>query len=195
MMKNHKLTFILIFLVGTTLFSFFKYVSFLQEKARLLESLRQTENQVSLLRNEKEQLSQELKKEGLAYQELSRRNDLLRAYLQAGFRKINKLFTNFNNLSLNNSILKAENDALREEKLQAETKLSETLKENELYKARFSSLSELRKAIRGLKIKMRESARFLTYGPGEGNKGYLLKDGKPNLAPEVKIEVIPISRN
>jgi regulator of replication initiation timing len=77
------------------------------------------------------------------------------------------------------SILKAENNALLEDK----QRLSQ---ENDEMKMKLSSVNELRKAIRELKLKPRII---------EGNKGYLIKDGQPTVTPKVKIEVVPAQGN
>jgi superfamily II RNA helicase len=85
--------------------------------------------------------------------------------------------------------LKAENAALIEQKDRLE-------KENDAFKAKLSSATELKKAIKELKkqaqkvgvsmIKKAQTEKTL-----EGNQGYIIKDGLATIPAKVRIEVTP----
>jgi len=197
MMKNIK--FILTpLLIGITIFSIFRYVLSIKEKYDLLNSLKSLKEQVVALEVEKQNLSQELDQATELQQELSEDISRLKDNLKASYGRLTKLFADFERvhqaieqLDSQNSLLKAENAALREE-----TNNLDLEKEN--LQARLSSLTELKKAIRELKLKMRKvkteiKEKVTTEEVIEGNRGFLVKDGKsthPLL--KVRIEVTPL---
>ena len=150
---------------------------------RYISSLKQS---ISALENQKQNLLQELEKEKNTVKELNLRSAGLKSYLIAFKKRLSKSFLALDNaqyklehLNSQFSILKAENNALLEDK----QRLSQ---ENDEMKMKLSSVNELRKAIRELKLKPRII---------EGNKGYLIKDGQPTVTPKVKIEVVPAQGN
>lgn len=196
-MKNYK--FILVaFLIGITTFSVLRYSLSLKEKYDLLRSLERVKEQVDVLQIEKQNLLQELEKEKGLKEQLDQENLRLKDNLEASKDRLAKLFGDFEKtqktieqLDSQISLLKAENTALREEKDNLQL-------ERDDLEARLNSLPELKKAIRELKIKMRQVKKEIEKtGPGtviEGNRGYLIKDGKSTYPLyKVRIEVVPLS--
>ncbi|MBU1090826.1 MAG: hypothetical protein KKC42_03165 [Candidatus Omnitrophica bacterium] len=82
--------------------------------------------------------------------------------------------------------------------------LLDSVQEREKFEARFNSLKELKKAIRQVKIRIRqekeEKARVEKERQKEidalelalGNRGFLRKEGKTTYRPTIKIEVRPV---
>ena len=100
------------------------------------------------------------------------------------------------------SILKAENMAVREQNDSLNARLSQVSQEKEALALRLSSVAELKKAIRDLKKQMRKVRSEIKFKEEvasgkvlEGNRGFLLKDGKPTYPTRVKIEVKSLSPN
>ncbi len=103
--------------------------------------------------------------------------------MKAAHKRLNKSFLALSEsekrteeLNSQADILKAENNALSEER----TKLAQ---DNEVLKFKLASITELKKAIQELK----RLARL------EGNRGFLIKDGQSTFIAKVKIEVTPAS--
>ncbi|MFA6357500.1 MAG: hypothetical protein WCY09_02400 [Candidatus Omnitrophota bacterium] len=187
MNKNILKNVVLILLIGITAFSMVKYMSELQARYRLKESLIQAEGQIAVLLQDKQNLLQEIEKEKELEKHLLLKNTGLKDYLGASKKKIMRLFqdkaktqNSFEELSARLSILKAENKALIDGRKRIYT-------ENEQFKLKLSSVVELKKAIRELKSKKRLALKL----EGEGNRGYLIKDGRLTTEERVKIEVVP----
>lgn len=189
---------VIILLLTITVFSVYKFISSLREKYELLNSLNLTKQQVAALEEEKQNLLQEIEKDKLLQQKLTQQNLGLKEYLIAGKVRLAKLFKAYGGaqkaigrINSKFSLLKVENTALLDEK-------ERIVKENESLKAKLTSAIELKNAIRQLKkqaqkigiqiIKKTDTRKTL-----EGNKGYVIKDGKPYNPAKVKIEVIPAS--
>jgi chromosome segregation ATPase len=161
---------LVIFLVSALAFGLARYIIFLNENIRTLE-----EERVNLL--------QDIEKERNIIEKLKLKNEGLLNNLRLAHKRIERSFADMEKLKENNEelssragVLKAQNAALEEEKAAA-------LKENEALKAKLSSIPELKEVIKELKR-----------GAGKGgNRGYLIKDGKPQSASslKVKIEVVP----
>lgn len=145
--------------------------------------------QVSVLDAQREALMQALGKEKELSQELSEENSVLKDNLRAYKNKITKLLAenavsqkSLEELKSKFSLLEAENKTVREE--------------NEGFKSRVEcktgikgALGELRrqtiKVCREIRQKVDENKLM------EGNRGYVIKDGKATLPAKVKIEVVP----
>lgn len=197
-MKNHKL--LLVILLSTvTAFSVFKYVFIAKEKQDLLGALQEIKTQVNALENEKDTLLKELETEkGLKdefAQKLKVSEDKI-TELDAGLADMQNTIEGLNSRI---SALKAENDAVRGEKERVALELAEACEERDSLKARFNSVAELKKAIKELrkrvhkakkeaKGKIRYKQEFI-----DGNRGYIIQDGKPTYPAKVKIEVTPVS--
>ncbi len=151
----------LILLLVIAAFSMVIYVNELKLRLNLQNSLLQAQGEVAGLTQEKQNLLQELRKEKELKEQLVLKNRTLKDYLRAGKNRINRLFRENGNIKARLSILKAENRALIDSR-------KRLYLENEQLKAG-------KRRMPALNI--------------EGNRGYLLKDGKPTI--KTRIEVIP----
>lgn len=197
-MKDLKVI-LIVFLLGVSALSAFKFVSTLKEKNLLRDQLEKTKLQVTALEDEKQNLLQSLEKEKKLNQDISDKNVLLKGNLKAGAKKINVLFSRLDQADKDLSelksrvfSLKAENDALKLEREKLKFDLSQ-------FEQRFSSIPELKKAVEALKHpkkKVTVEIKKKLNNPQEeaiieGNRGFLLKNGKPVPILKVKIEVNP----
>ncbi|MBP7836393.1 MAG: hypothetical protein KA022_02850 [Candidatus Omnitrophica bacterium] len=132
---------------------------------------------IALLENQKQNLLQDLEKEKKSVAQLSARNTGLKSYLKAAHKKLNRVKAQMGNFDLRLSILRAENQALSDEK-------QRLAQENASLKMKFNSVDELKKAMRELKRRAKI----------EGNRGFLIKDGQLTTPAKVKIEVIPVPK-
>ena len=178
---------LIILLLSITAFSMIKYLSELRARYRLQGSLVKAQDEITVLAQEKQNLLQELGKEKSLKEQLLLRNAGLKDYLKASRSKIIRLFqdraklqVSFEDTSAKFSILKAENRVLID-------KRRCIFMENEQFKAKLSSIVELKKAIRELKTKKRK----IPEPKNEGNRGFLIKDGQLNIPEKIKIEVVP----
>ena len=205
-MNKARLKNILIALLVTlTLFSVFKYIYSIKEKYELLNILNQTKEQAAALENEKQNLLQELEKEKELQQKLSQENSAFKDSIRLSEEKLAQLDADFvqaqktiEQLNSNFSLLKAENIALIEKKNTLNTKLSQVSQEKDALQVKLSSIAELKKAIKELKRQMRKVGMVIrekvrTNKIIEGNRGFLIKDGKFTYPAKVKIEVTPAS--
>ena len=190
-------------LLSITIFSVFKYVSSVKERYDLLNSLNQTKELAAVLANEKQGLLQELEKEKELQKQLSQENSALKDNLRLSEEKAAKLDTDFtqaqkdiDQLASRFSILKAENKALIDKNSRLGSKVNGFSQENERLKVKLNSIAELKKAIRELKkqaykvgviVKQKAEAKRAM----EGNRGYLIKDGRFTYPARIKIEVTP----
>jgi len=181
---------IIIFLSAVAIFTVLKYALSFKEKCDLSNSLEQAKEQAQILENQKQNLLQELGKE-----KESRQN--LKGSLKASAVRLRKLFReaaerqdSIEQLNSRISLARAENALLKEEggKLKGDY---------EALKTKLSSIAELKKALRELKIEIRRGSRKLTQKNKsveeiiEGNRGFLIRDGKFTYPAKVKIEVVP----
>ncbi len=205
----HKRSIILVvILCVAAVYSAFMYVASLKRTTALQQALGKEEMRSTALQQENQNLVQSLEKEKATNVALTHKNDVLRQYLRAGTNKVRKLDHDFfeacgriQQLTTETSLLKAENAALHTSKDELKFKLDQVTVENESMKAKLTSIPELKKTIRELKIQARNMARALRHTMGldkslEGNRGYLVKNGKPTVTPppaKVKIEVTPMT--
>jgi uncharacterized protein (DUF3084 family) len=207
--RNILVVLIVVFLLIIVLFIGILYVFSLKENGSLSFTLRQMEKQMLALEKEKQNLLREIEKEkaleslsqdnsgavtaaGAANQMQALAEDKL-AQLGADFDQAQKIIAE---LVSRVSTLKAENTLLTEEKIQLNSKLVEVTQENSMLKERMNSIAELKRAIRELKIRMHQERvearrRIEIKKVMEGNRGYLVKDGKSVSSGKVKIEVTP----
>lgn len=142
------------------------------------------------LENQEQNLLQELKKEKIAFGQLSAKNFRLKAYLRSSRKRINKSFAvlaeldkvqaQVDKLKLQYSILKAENSALLAER----DKLSQ---ENEAIKIKLNSAQQPKNPAKEIQPEKKEAVKE------KGNRGVLFKTKKPASAPRITIEVLPAS--
>jgi len=186
-------------LAGITVFSAVKYALSLKEKYALLNTLNQVRGQVNALENDKQGLSKELEKEKESNAGLNTEVLKMRGHLEASKVRLAKLFVdvdraekNIEDLNAKFSILKSENILLRDENEKMGSRVTGLSQENQGLKTKLSSVSELKKAIRELKrrtpqLTLKDKVKQLI----EGNRGFLIKDGRLTSAAKIKIEVTP----
>lgn len=208
-MKHYKVM-LIAFLLGITIFSVFKYLSFFKEKYLLLNELNRMKSEVAALGNEKHNLLQTLEERKELQEQLSAQNSQLQEHLKTNQSKLDKTDAEFaqakvlkvliEHLNSELASLEAQNQTLKEEKDSLSVKLSQVTQEKEGLKARFGSLVELKKAIKELKMKMRQASRKVKPTPVRdriirGNQGFLIKNGKPTYPGRIKIEIIAVPKN
>ena len=195
----------IVLLISITIFSVFKYGSSLKEKYALLNTLNQIKEQVTTLENDKQGLLEKLGEEKELNAQLNGEVSEIKDYLRASKERLAKLFADYGqaqktieDLNYKFSILKSENTALRDEKEKLDTQLTQVSQEKNSLKAKLDSITELKKRIKELKRQGREGltghkpkARKII----EGNRGFLIKNGKPTYPAKIKIEVIPIPQD
>jgi chromosome segregation ATPase len=195
-------------LVGITIFSVFKYLYTLREKYELLSAINQIKAQLGALEIEKQGLVQDLDKERQLSQQVTQENSGLKDSLKEKEDKIAQLATDVayaqkmvEDLNSQVSILKAENMAVRDQNSGLTVKLNELSRQKDALAIRLSSVAELKKAIRELKKQVRKVRSEIKYKETayervfEGNRGFLLKNGKPTYPTKVKIEVKSLLSN
>lgn len=196
-MKNNK--FILIALLsGISAFCIFKYTLSLKEKYTLLNTLKQAKQQAVALENEKQNLLQALKEKEELQESLTRENSTLKLSLEISQSKIAGLDTDFKKeveqLNSEITVLKNESVVLKEEKDKLNTRLNEAIQEKDNLAARLGSVVELKKAIRELKVQMRnmkeEIREKAVIGMSVmGNRGFVIKDGKPTYVSTARVKI------
>lgn len=195
----------IVLLISITIFSVFKYGSSLKEKYALLNTLNQIKEQVTTLENDKQGLLEKLGEEKELNAQLNGEVSEIKDYLRASKERLAKLFADYGqaqktieDLNSKFSILKSENTALRDEKEKLDTQLTQVSQEKNSLKAKLSSITELKKRIKELKRQGREG--LTAHKPKarkiiEGNRGFLIKNGKPTYPAKIKIEVIPVPQD
>lgn len=174
----------LILLLTVILLGAYKYVSFLKKERDDLSALaNQAREQAAILEKEIEEESQ--------------RASELKDYLRASKRRLSRLFSVYeeaqkkvDQLDSTLSLLKQENFSLLEEK-------GRVFRENEELKAKLNSVAELRKAMKELRKQVRKVSTQIRQQPEsnkimQGNRGFLIKDGKTVSPAKVAIEVTPV---
>jgi uncharacterized protein (DUF3084 family) len=188
MNKDSLKNIVLVLLLGITIFSMVKYVSELNARYQLQNSLAQARNEIILIAQEKQNLLQELRKEKEIQEELALRNAALKDNLRASNQRIIRFFQentkikeDLGSSGARLSILKAENRAL----IDGHKRL---YVENEGYKLKLSSIEQLKKAIKDLKNRKRKNMEAAV----EGNQGFIIKNGRSTAVDKIKIEVVPV---
>lgn len=189
---------LIVFLFTITVYSVSKYSLSLKEREDLKNSLDKTKEQVATLENEKQNILAELEKEKELQLKLNQEIFELKDYLKASKARLTKLSTDHSNaqktveyLDSQLSLLRAENSALLDRNMRL-------FEENKNIKARLSSIVELKKAIKEIRRKMYKISTQVKYKTRvekfiEGNRGYLIKNGKYTTSPsKIKIEVVPL---
>ena len=176
----------LIFLLGITIFSMVKYVSELNARYRLQDSLALVQSQMAIITQEKQNLLQELKKEQELQEQLELRNAALKENLKASKNRITRFFqeeakvkSDLEDSRARLAILKAENRAL----VNSHKRL---FVENEELKFKLSTVDELKKAIKELRNRKRKDLEL----QAEGNQGFITRNGRSTTVEKIKIEVI-----
>jgi len=198
---------LIVFLICISLFSLSMVWPLLQEKHGLLRNLNQLRGQIAALEKDKQILSQALEREKELQSQLDTKASGLKGYLKASKKRMNKLFAEraqiekkTEDLSAKFILLKAENLVLIEKRNKLSNQVMQAAQENDSLKAKLSSISELKRVISALKkSKARVYARINPQGQTnkiiEGNRGYLIKNGKSTHPLRLNIEVTPASLN
>ena len=199
--KEYKVI-VIALLVGITLFSVFKYLTTLNEKNDLLKNLNQVKGQIMSLELEKQNLLQTIDKEKESQKALTGENATLKDELK-NLAQVDESLQNsqktIEQLTSQIAISKAENTALREEKNRLSLKLTQVSQEKDALRARVSSVPELKKTIKEVKVQVQKAKAVMREIAHkrrviEGNRGYLMKNGKPTFpVSKIKIEVMPAS--
>jgi len=183
----------IVLLISITIFSVFKYVLSLKEKYALLNTLNQLKQQVTTLENDKQTLLERLGIERKLNAQLEIEISGVKDYLRASKKRLAKLFAEYaqtqkaiEELNSKFCIVKSENIALKEERIKLDMQLTQVSQEANDLKAKLNSIAELKERIKELRRQAHQARKI-----GEGNRGFLIKDGKPTYPPEIKIEVIP----
>ena len=199
--KEYKVI-VIALLTGITLFSVFKYLTTLNEKNDLLKNLNQVKGQIMSLELEKQNLLQTIDKEKESQKALTDENATLKDELK-NLAQVDESLQNsqktIEQLTSQIALSKAENTALREEKNRLSLKLTQVSQEKDALRARLSSVPELKKTIKEVKVQVRKAKAVMREIAHkrrviEGNRGYLMKNGKPTFpVSKIKIEVMPAS--
>lgn len=189
-MKRNILSILIVLLVGISLFSLWQYISILSKRQSLLESINQIRSDISRLEMERRQISYQLDEKIQLLQRLSEEKQVLQDNIKVTQEKFAQAQRIIEQLRCDINSLTEENLSLKKDK----RNLTE---ENASLKARFRSINELNRAIKELKRQMRKVRVEMRQKVSadraiEGNRGYIIKDGKPTLGSRVKIEVIPV---
>lgn len=142
-------------------------------------------------------IMQELEHEKALRLELVEENIMLKDYLRASRKRLSKLFGEFNALEKEVVARDERLNVMKTQIAQLETDKEALEQENESMRFKLTSIPELKKAIREVKIKVRDAARELREKLRIdtsiwGNAGYLVKNGQNTSQPSgVKIEVTP----
>lgn len=204
-MKNSKAVLTVLLLLGITIFSVFKYILTVREKNDLGAAIEKIKAEAVALENEKQHLLQSLEQEKTLQQNLTRQNTSLQENLKVAEARLagieeellqaQKEFADFTSQAC---LIKEENTALQKERADLRVQIVKLTRENEDFTTRFNSAEELKKAIRQLKLKMRRvkseiKKKTVLISDSEGNRGFVIKDGKSTQPAQIKIEVKPAS--
>lgn len=200
MLKNS----LILLLAGIAIFSIFKYVSSARERHNLTHALNQAGIQIAFLEKDKENLTQALNKKNTSEGQAAAEVLALKGYLRAGKKRLTKLFAQraqaqrqTEDLSSKFNLLKAENSALIKQRSKLHSQVAQVSRENDSLKTKLSSVSELKRIIGALmknknKIYARKNPQQAADKIVEGNRGFLIKDGKLTHPAKVKIEVTSV---
>jgi chromosome segregation ATPase len=194
--KKYRALILIAFLAGLTLFSVIKYITLQKENYYLYNNLKQIKKQIDSLEVQRQNLLQTIEKQ-------NQENSIIKDTLKVSEDKLTKMEADFIQAKktieeLNDSIssLKAEKVSLKDQSENLKAQLSQVSQEKDSLQAKLNSLEELKKTIREIKRKMREAKKELlkrnsTSLIGEGNRGFIVKNGKSTYHAKVIIEVKP----
>lgn len=196
MKRYYKVVILVAFLAGLTLFSVVKYITLQKENYYLYDNLKQIKAQIDSLEIQRQKLLQTIEKqnqENLVIRDNLKAAEDKLAEMDADFTQAQKTIAQLNSLV---SSLKTENVSLKDQGENLKAQLSQASKEKDILQAKLNSLEELKKAIRELKIKIRQAKIELLRKNNapltkEGNRGFVIKNGKSTYPTRVKIEVNP----
>ncbi|MBU0710274.1 MAG: hypothetical protein KJ793_06170, partial [Candidatus Omnitrophica bacterium] len=114
-MKRLLKNLLVVLLLSITVFSAFKYVKVLKDHYRLEGELKQAKTQLSIIREEKQNLLQRIEKEKLQAEELKSRAGSFKKHLLAVKNRLEKLFSDYKNLQAQDRALNSQVAQLKEE--------------------------------------------------------------------------------
>lgn len=179
-------------------FSLIRYAPLLKAKQELEKQNQEAKIQLVKLRSDLNNLAAELEAQKMINQEIHNENQGLQSNI-AQFQQ--DLATTNEQLQLLTSSLLSmnrENAELKEDKHLLAQQLESVLQDHRNLLAKTSSLKELKDMISQVKQQIMDNKAFLLKKLdekrlAEGNKGFVVKDGKETHQPKVLIEVIPAS--
>lgn len=182
-LKKYRMAIFIVFLAGITIFSLTQYMALQKENYYLYANLKQITKQIDKLEIQRQNMLQTIEKQN---QEKSVTQDKL-AKMEADFAQAKKTIEDLNALS---SSLKSENTDLK-------NRLSQVSQEKSSLEAKLNSIGELKKAISRIKRKLKQvktEIREKDDAPVtvEGNRGFIVKNGKSTYPAKVVIEVKPL---
>ncbi|MBU1906066.1 MAG: hypothetical protein KJ923_03610 [Candidatus Omnitrophica bacterium] len=196
MLKNA----LIVLLMSIAAFSVFKYSSTFKEKRELFHDLDRKNERVGVLEEEKLNLLQDLEKEKKLKDKITQDKSNLIKSLEASKERLTQLFTELNQAKQGTEQLNSLISQLELQNQELKEKNEKIAQEKERFKATLSSIAELKKAIRDLrvskivpKIKKKKEPKAKKRISAGGNGGYLVKDGKSTHQAQVKIEVAPLT--
>lgn len=208
-MRN-KVIFLIISLIFAAIFFGMRYARLLQDKVKIERQLAETRREVGFLEGR-------LREEKELRQQLSREKELLASSLKDAEETIAQL--NEKNAQAQEhifslvkevNVLDDRNAMVREELTQLKEELNALEAENTQLETRLHSIPELKKAIKEVKLQMRNlrvkpkaasrrpeikkdgEYRYFSAESIDGNSGFIVKDGIPTYKTRVKIEVKPL---
>ncbi|MFH1354669.1 MAG: hypothetical protein ABIH19_00765 [Candidatus Omnitrophota bacterium] len=191
---------LIVLLMSITAFSVFKYSSTFKEKRELLYNLDRKNDQLGVLEEEKLNLLQDLEKEKKLKDKITQDKANLIMSLEASKERLSQLLVELNQVKQGTEQLSSQVSQLELQNQELRDKNEKMAQEKKAITAKLSSIEELKKAIRELrvrkvvpKIKKKPKAKKRVLETGAGNRGYLVKDGKTTHHAQVKIEVTPIA--
>lgn len=188
-MKSRKWSFVLggMVLVGVTIFTSMRYFTLLDQNRILQRLVRSYERKLTDLEQAKKAMEDQLTAEknalDLQLKETLEQLTLVTEELTGAKSKITTLEkTNYDLLAMQQEL---------------KNRVGLIAQEKEALEAKLNSLDELKKAIRDLKLKIRQE-RLAAHKQREdkqiveGNRGYLIYQGVSTIKGKVKIEVTPL---
>lgn len=191
--KNSK-SLVILLLTGITIFSVYKYVVSLKDNLDLAKQLNQIKEQAVVLEQEKQNLLESLEKEKAWGKKLEHESYGLKNSLKAREEKVQDLINDFSRTQKVIDDLGVQISSLKTEKEQLKADLSKVSRENENFRSKLSSIKELKKAMLELKeqvtkVKKEVRQKINIEKLSEGNRGFVIRDGKPTFSAKVRIEV------
>ncbi len=193
-------------LLSLVVFGIVKYIILQKEKHDLIESVKQMKMQLAQFENDKQDIKRSYEEEKALRLMAEKKNVQFEDSLKSTQEQLDKITIDYQSLredveklSAEVSAVKAEKVFLAEKNNELQVKLNDSKKESESLAARFTSIPELKKAIRELKNQMRNvdhevKNKIKAERQILGNQGFVIKKGQSVVSSKVKIEVQPVER-
>jgi chromosome segregation ATPase len=196
---------ILVIVTALVLFFGIRYLLLERETIKLRGSLRQSHQRAVLLEEEKQEVERLLAQEKQLRAEVEEKNELIRATLKAGMRKIysqhaslSQVRSQAQQLESEIAMLRAENSGLRAQQEDIRKRLAEVSREYESYRRNIVSFAAVKETFTDWTDKAVKIVQAITERPHSpdtefGNGGFIVKNGRSTQLQRVKIEVNPAS--